>query len=105
VAGLNGFKRIFEFGWKYLNFLKDRDLENDSRVYIKWICTQGLEYFKIRFKDVNQGIWKFDETNLKSDSECGFEGKEFWHPFGCGVRLGSEMKFKSRDLDFNEFLI
>jgi hypothetical protein len=33
--------------------------------------------FEIRFKDVNQGIWKFEETNLNSDSEFGFDGKEF----------------------------
>jgi hypothetical protein len=31
---------------------------------------------KFNLEDINQGIWKFDETNLKSDSEFGFKGKE-----------------------------
>jgi hypothetical protein len=40
-----------------------------------------------------------------SDSECGFKGKEFWYHSDIGVGLGSEMKFKSGDLDFNEYPI
>jgi hypothetical protein len=47
-----------------------------------------LEYFKIDSK-LNQGIWKFDETNLNSDSEFGFKGKNFDILSDIGIGLGS----------------
>jgi hypothetical protein len=43
--------------------------------------------------------------DLNSNSRIGFEGNKFDIPSDIGVGLGSEMKFKSRDLDFNEFPI
>jgi hypothetical protein len=44
--------------------------------------------------------------NLNSDSEFGFKEKITFYIFlDIGVRHGSEMKFKSRDFDFNEFPI
>jgi hypothetical protein len=108
VADLNGLKRIFE--WKYLNFLKDRNLKNDSRVYIKWIWTQGLEYFKIEFRYL---IWRRVPRIMK----IRWKGFEFWLEIWIrrkriltsirisGLDLAQKMKFKSRDLDSNEFPI
>jgi hypothetical protein len=52
-------------------------------------------------EDLYQGLWKFDENDLNSDSEFGFEGKKFDILLDIGVGLGSELKFESRDLDFN----
>jgi hypothetical protein len=43
--------------------------------------------------------------DFNSNSRIGFEGNKFDIPSDIGVGLGSEMKFKSRDLDFNEFPI
>jgi hypothetical protein len=42
---------------------------------------------------------------LNSDSEFGFKGKDFDILSDIEVGLGSEMKFKSRDLGFKEFPI
>jgi hypothetical protein len=42
---------------------------------------------------------------LKSNSEFGFEGKKFDILWDIGAEHGSKMKFKSRDLDSNEFPI
>jgi hypothetical protein len=85
VAKMDEFKWNFEFEWTFLNFLKDRNLDigqgfrsNEFELKV-WNI---LKYnFKIWFEDLNQGIRKFDKTNLNSDSEFGFKEKNFWQPF------------------------
>jgi hypothetical protein len=86
AAEMDGCKWKFEFEWMFWTFskieiwtlVKDLDQMN---LNLKFGIFSKYS-FEIRFKDVNQGIWKFEETNLNSDSEFGFDGKEFWHPFG-----------------------
>jgi hypothetical protein len=80
VAGAEGFKMNLNFEWKFLNFLKDRNLEigqgSDSNKFeLKFGIFQNL------IRRLNQGIWSFDETNSNSNLEFVFKGKEIWHSF------------------------
>jgi hypothetical protein len=61
--------------------------------------------FQNWFEDLNQGFWKFDKRLLILTQNLYSKEKNFDILSDIGVGLGLGMKFKSRDLDFNEFPI